>query len=516
MTEKERNQFDSVLKRYGELMIAKMREVEASDWKQPWISPKFTAPAESLHGKEYRGKNQVLLSFLTEMENYQTPVFTTFKKCEGLGVRVKKGQHGFPILNYRLDYINKETKDVISVEEYNSLTDSAKEGWKKRQHLKPYVVFNLDQTNFAEVLPDEWNDIQERFSIEVSSQGEGYVNPLLDRVVRDNNWVCPIEIKSSDSAYYSPSHDKIILPQMEQFPDQKEFYFTALHEMTHSTGSSGRLNRQYGKFGDHAYAREELVAELTSSFIGSRLGMSVLPRKENAQYLKGWLSELSSDLNYIETILNDVNKASNMMESVINEKSIVKSGTKGEKEDILTVSFIKDKEGVVFAEGRMSTGESFRSVVYKRGDKFCFSTGSIAEKNFIAFELEEHQAEEVQDLLNEKSSTTSIGEGVEAEPVSSEIVASTGRKTITVTKDSATVTYAGKEYNATPILEKMREYNVDPLKVSEENWQKMLKGQGLQLGENKGMFSICKTPAGYGMKVISVVNRKANEAASEM
>ncbi len=513
MTEKEKNQLNSALKRYGELMVEKMKSVAASDWKQPWISPKFTAPAESLYGNEYRGKNQVLLSFLSEMEGYQAPVYATFKKCESLGVRIKKGQQGFPILNYRLDYKNKVTGDVISPEDYKDLPEEDKINWKSRQHLKPYVVFNLDQTNFAEVHPKEWEEISERFTIEIESQGENYVNPLLDRVVRDDNWICPINIKESSSAYYSPTNDSITLPKMEQFPDQKEFYYTALHEMAHSTGSKDRLNRPHGHFGDAVYAREELIAEFTSSFMGSRLGMSVLPRKENAQYLNGWLSALTSDLAYIETILNDVNKATGMMESIINEKSIVKSGTNGSVEDISTVSFTKDKEGVVYAEGKMSSGENFRSVVYKRGEKYCFSTGSIANKNFTAFELNEQQLKDVKSLFEE----------VEKEPLQSnpaseplEIKVSTARKTITVSKDKAFVTYTGKDYDATPILEKMREYNIDPMKVPEESWQKMLKGQGLQLGGNKGMFSIYKTPMGYGMKVISVVNTKVNEASSEM
>ena len=512
MTEKEKKQYESALKRYGELMIEKMKNVEAGDWTKPWISSKFTAPAESLHGREYKGKNQVLLSFLTEMREFQTPVFATFKKCGDLNVRIKKGQHGFPILNYRIDYYNKETKETISVEDYNALPLEQKEDWKKSQHFKPYIVFNLDQTNFAEVHPEEWNELQERFTIEITPQGKEYVNPLLDRVIRDDNWVCPIEIKHSDSAFYSPSKDSITIPLMEQFPDQQEFYYTALHEMTHSTGSAGRLNRKFGKFGDENYSREELVAEFTSSFIGSRLGMSVLPRKENAQYIKGWMKGLSSDLKFIETILNDVNKASNMMESVINEKSIVKSGTKGDKANIESLTFSKDKEGIIYAEGKMTSGEAFRSVVYKRGDEFCFSTGSIADKNFTAFELDEKQREEVQNILD--------GNAVETQQPESEtpkeLIASTGRKTITLTKDKATVEYNGKEYDATPILEKMREYNVDPLKVPEESWQKMLKGQGLQLGENKGMFSICKTPAGYGMKVISVVHTKVNESSAEM
>ena len=53
--------------------------------------------------------------------------------------------------------------------------------------------------------------------------------------------------------------------------------------------SSRLLLLDFGKFGDESYSREELVAELSSAFAGKQLGMNPLPRKENAQYLKGWL-----------------------------------------------------------------------------------------------------------------------------------------------------------------------------------------------------------------------------------
>ena len=45
-------------------------------------------------------------------------------------------------------------------------------------------------------------------------------------------------------------------------------YATLVHELTHWTGAKHRLDREFGKrFGDQAYAAEELVAEIGAAFL---------------------------------------------------------------------------------------------------------------------------------------------------------------------------------------------------------------------------------------------------------
>ena len=104
-----------------------------------------------------------------------------------------------------------------------------------------------------------------------------YAHAALDRMVQTQGWLCPIQAdKRVDGAFYSPSADRIVVPLKEQFnightPDEiyrggMEYYSTMLHEMTHSTMTADRLNREMGgKFGDPKYAKEELVAELTAA-----------------------------------------------------------------------------------------------------------------------------------------------------------------------------------------------------------------------------------------------------------
>ena len=50
-----------------------------------------------------------------------------------------------------------------------------------------------------------------------------YVNPILDEMNKNQNWVCPIQTVSSDSAFYSISNDSITLPLKSQFKDGESF-----------------------------------------------------------------------------------------------------------------------------------------------------------------------------------------------------------------------------------------------------------------------------------------------------
>lgn len=120
--------------------------------------------------------------------------------------------------------------------------------------------------------------------------------------------MCPIEECISNRAYYTLSQDYIVLPERVQFPDQKLFYGTSLHEMAHSTGHPDRLKR-YGhivKNQNKEYAKEELVAELSSALMGYYLGIETYMREDHISYMKSWLEELRKDSGYLMDILSDV------------------------------------------------------------------------------------------------------------------------------------------------------------------------------------------------------------------
>ena len=118
-------------------------------------------------------------------------------------------------------------------------------------------------------------------------------------------------------ACYSPSSDTISMPDRHRFVGTETssptegWYSTLFHELTHWTGSSSRLARDFGKhFGDNRYAMEELVAELGAAFLCSELGITQQPRADHACYINNWLQVLKQDSKAIITAAGQASKAS--------------------------------------------------------------------------------------------------------------------------------------------------------------------------------------------------------------
>jgi len=115
-------------------------------------------------------------------------------------------------------------------------------------------------------------------------------------------------------AYYSPASDHIQMPPFQAFPENVSYYSTLAHEHTHWTATAGRCDRQLGRrFGDNAYAAEELIAELGAAFASAHLGLSTEPREDHAQYIQSWLRVLKADNKAIFTAASKAQQASDWM-----------------------------------------------------------------------------------------------------------------------------------------------------------------------------------------------------------
>lgn len=120
-----------------------------------------------------------------------------------------------------------------------------------------------------------------------------------------------------DRAFYAPSADFIQLPPLEAFTDAEAYSSTKAHELTHWTGHASRLDRAFGKrFGDTAYAREELVAELGAAFLCADLGVTPEPRADHADYLGQWLGILKEDMRAIFSAASYAQRAAEYLRSL--------------------------------------------------------------------------------------------------------------------------------------------------------------------------------------------------------
>jgi antirestriction protein ArdC len=115
-------------------------------------------------------------------------------------------------------------------------------------------------------------------------------------------------------AFYSVDGDYIQMPVFGAFRENISYYSTLAHEHTHFTAKDSRCDRQLGKrFGDMAYAAEELIAELGAAFVLAQLGLSTEPREDHSQYINSWLKVLRADSKAIFTAASKAQQATDWM-----------------------------------------------------------------------------------------------------------------------------------------------------------------------------------------------------------
>ena len=328
---------ERALERFTELMIKKISSIKG-DWKKPWFTEGFMAWPKNLSGREYNGMNALMLMLLCEENSYKLPVFCTFQRVSGLNyspdkqgnhkpltdsngerlpqVYVLKGEKSFPVFITTFTVVDKETKEKIKMEDYRKLSPEEQGKYSVYPKLNVHNVFNVAQTNLREARPELYEKLCEQNNLKQadSLDDEKMAFAPLDEMIAKNLWMCPISLKHQDNAYYSISKDAIVLPEKSQFINGETFYGTLLHEMTHSTGAEGRLDRiKPTTFGSKEYAREELVAELGSALVASQYGITKTIKEDSAQYLGSWLDVLKETPEFLKTTLFDVKKASSMI-----------------------------------------------------------------------------------------------------------------------------------------------------------------------------------------------------------
>ena len=278
----------------------------------------------NLSGRDYNGMNALMLLLLCEKEGYKIPRFCTFDCVQRLNkpgkdgqelprVSILRGEKSFPVMLTTFTCIHKETKEKIKYDDYKKLSNEVQLQYNVYPKMQVFRVFNVAQTNLQEARPELW----EQLEIENGKRVEGRemldFEPV-DTMIREDRWICPIKLRHQDEAYYSISKNEIIVPEKEQFKDGESFYGTLFHEMTHSTGAEGVLDRiKPAAFGSKEYSREELVAELGSALVAQRYGMGKYIKTDSCAYLKDWLDRLKESPQFIKTVLLDVKKATSLI-----------------------------------------------------------------------------------------------------------------------------------------------------------------------------------------------------------
>jgi antirestriction protein ArdC len=209
-----------------------------------------------------------------QRHGYSTPRYLTFKQAQDLGGNVRKGEHGTKV------YFVKQ----LQVRD-RSEPEGSDDAIRMVPMLREYTVFNVSQ---CEGLPDHILTPEAK-----APRNKDERDTVADEFLAATR----ADIREGHGeAYYIPSKDFISLPSFAAFKNADSFYGVAFHELGHWTGAKPRLDRSEGmkgRFGDRAYAAEELVAELCAAFLCAEFNMDGELR--HAGYIANWIELLKAD-----------------------------------------------------------------------------------------------------------------------------------------------------------------------------------------------------------------------------
>jgi antirestriction protein ArdC len=262
-------------------------ESGAGEFRLPWhrSAGNIMRPVNIASKNAYRGVNILTLWATADEKGYSSGTWGTFKQWSEAGAQVRKGEKAAYIVFYKEISVGSDQGDEAET----------------RLFARATPVFAAEQVDgFAAPVIETPATV-----IPPIEQAEAFVAKTGASITHGGS-----------RAFYRPSTDSIQLPPREAFIGSptstaaEAYYSTLLHELTHYTSHESRCNRQLGKrFGDDAYAMEELVAELGAAFLCADLGISDTPRPDHAQYLDHWLTVMKADKKAIFTAASKASEA---------------------------------------------------------------------------------------------------------------------------------------------------------------------------------------------------------------
>jgi len=269
--------------------------------KIPWQKPcSAELPKNIQSNKSYRGINYLYLTYVAMEKGYSRNVWGTFLQIKNQKGSVNCGAKATPVIYWTIKETEVTNKDGVKEK-------------KEIPMLRYYNVFNIaGQTNIKlpEVQKNNFNPIEKA-----------------EQIIRDNN---PALVVSVNGNFYRPDTDTIHLQEPKTFVDTNSYYKTCFHELAHWTGHKSRLNRFLDNLNNegHSYSFEELVAEMTSSFVMQELGLPINQTNTQA-YINGWASFLRDQK---QALITASSKASKAADYIFNRNAKEMGGVQNESE----------------------------------------------------------------------------------------------------------------------------------------------------------------------------------------
>lgn len=272
-------------------------------WEKMWQT---NIPENGITGKKYRGINNLILSYVALQRGYKDNRWCTYLQISKNKWKLKDAKGQGVCIEYA-GMKNKKNNKVYTFEEYKKIINEFPEKESEFSIRRyNYTVFNADLIEGIEKNNDNVDKI--------------ISNDYISNIIKN------IDVKyqeKGDAAYYNLIADEVVIPPSNTFKNTYAYYSTQLHEIAHATGHNTRLNRDMsGEFKSEAYAKEELRAEISSSFLMQKLGLEYDERHltNHKAYVKGWLEIIKDKPQELFLAISDANK----IVSYIEDKSLSK------------------------------------------------------------------------------------------------------------------------------------------------------------------------------------------------
>ena len=254
-------------------IIAKL-EAGTAPWSRPWSLTGEGGRPLRHEGSPYTGINCLYLWAIADSCGYRSRYWMTRRQAEELGGRVSRD--GRPAMSVYASTFRKAGAPTLTGEATAKLV----------RFLRHYTVYNADE---IQGLPSYYYPRDVAPTPTLLSQRQNAIDAFFAAI--------PADVRhGGDRAYFHPVFDHIQMPNLATFRSADAYASTRGHETVHWSGHKTRLDRTFGKkFGDNAYAMEELVAEIGAGMICGELGLPTELHDSHASYVANWLGVLRAD-----------------------------------------------------------------------------------------------------------------------------------------------------------------------------------------------------------------------------
>lgn len=297
----------TVREEFADKFIKMLESDKPLSWTQGWSTGNsYQPPYNGESGRRYNGINRFILMIKSLERGYDDPRWYTFNQVTKMdGCSVQKGEKATPVEYWAIfDTVEKKSMNLSEYQQFLKDHPDRKED-EFKLYVKTAHIFNAAQIDGLQPLP-------------AAEQHEFEPHLLAEEAIKTMSENMEVRLTyGGDQAYYSPASDSIHLPRRESFFSEAEYVGTTLHELAHATGAPSRLDRPLAALSAdrEGYAKEELVAEIASTFCSAELGVEMPESVVNnhLSYVASWIKAIKDDNNVLFHAIKEADKAADYL-----------------------------------------------------------------------------------------------------------------------------------------------------------------------------------------------------------